>query len=117
MRLGRRGTIAIAAIAGVAMLQLCMVAVVVSGSRDHELTALRVQTMRAFYAADAAASLALRELALGQDADGDGVVGGIATRTLPGASSASASVLGPGTRIRAEGRSGVARRTIEVGVE
>jgi len=79
-----RGTVAVAIVATLTILQVCVVAGAVTGTRDQEILTLRVDTARAFYAAEGGMNLAIREVMNGADADGDGTAGSIASRTLTG---------------------------------
>lgn len=70
------------AVSAAALVVLVVTAVMVLGSTrtnrtEQDLTVARMQTMRAFYAAESAIQLALREITFATDDDGDGVIGGI----------------------------------------
>lgn len=70
------------AVSAAALVVLVVTAVMVLGSTrtnrtEQDLTVARMQTMRAFYAAESAIQLALREITIATDEDGDGVIGGI----------------------------------------
>lgn len=73
----RRGTAAIGVIIALVLLQLTVVGMVMAGAREHDLTTKRLDTLRAFYAAEGGVNMAVRELTVATDADGDGVVGSI----------------------------------------
>lgn len=109
-----RATILVAVVGALVMLQLLVVALTLGGARDHDLTVRRVESARALYAAEGVMNMALREVCLSMDEDGDGVVGGIASGT-PGSpmgigGSADGSVVvgteGGGTVCVARGHSG-----------
>ncbi len=85
----RRGTVAVAIMGTLTILQVCVLAGAITGTRDQEIVTLRVDTARALYAAEGGMNLAIREVMNGTDADGDGTVGSIATRTLTGGVSLS----------------------------
>lgn len=59
------------------VVELIVLGIVLSGARDHTLTVHRVETTRAFYGTEAAVNMALREVYLNFDEDGDGGVGSI----------------------------------------
>lgn len=59
------------------LLTLVGLSVVGGGQRDQELTAVRVQSSRAFYAAEAATNIALAEVFKNLDRDADGTIGTI----------------------------------------
>lgn len=72
-----RGAAAIAVLLALVLLEVMLVAAVVAGSRHQDSTVSRVQSARAFYAAEAGLNMAIRELMLNADEDADGVVGSI----------------------------------------
>ena len=73
----RRGTAAVAMIIVLLVFDLIVVGVVLSGTRDHDLTVKRVSNIRAFYAAEAGMNMALREVMVDADEDGDCKIGSI----------------------------------------
>lgn len=113
----RRGIAGITAVAIVVVLNVSITAAAVSGARDQEVSRLRLDAVRAFYAAEAAVNLATREAMLNADSDANGTIGGVASRTISGATlSATASGSGPYS-IVAQGTMGEARRRINVSVQ
>lgn len=72
-----RGSIGVAMIASIVVIQLIMVAVVISGARDQDTVLQRVDSARAFYACEAGANMAIREYMVMLDESGDGTVGTI----------------------------------------
>lgn len=77
IRRARRGGAAVAVVIALVILQLVVVGMVVAGSRDQALGAPRAESLRSLYAAEAGVQMALRELAVGADEDGDGTIGSI----------------------------------------
>ncbi|MDX2115857.1 MAG: hypothetical protein SFZ24_09615 [Planctomycetota bacterium] len=73
----RRGSAAGAILILLAITQMVIAGMVLGGGREQDLSLQRVQTTRAFYAAEAGAALAYRELALNTDVDADGGIGSI----------------------------------------
>lgn len=73
----RRGAAAVALIGVLVIVEVAVVVAVVGGGLQHDLTLQRIDTSRAFYAAEGGAAMAVQELVTGEDRDGDGVVGGI----------------------------------------
>lgn len=73
----RRGGAAVAIVIALVVLQLVVVGMVVAGSRAQALGVHRAESLRSFYAAEAGVQMALRELAVGTDEDGDGTIGSI----------------------------------------
>lgn len=100
-----RGTVLVAVIVVLVVLQLLVVAVSVAGSRDQDLTVRRLEASRAYYAAEAVANMAIREVARNADEDGDGGIGTVFT-----SAPAAAPAIGPG------GASGVVTTSITGGV-
>lgn len=123
MARGRRHSVRERATAGVAMigalvvLQVCVAAAAVMGARDQEVAALRLDAARAFYAAEAAANLSIREILGSTDADGDGNVGGVAARTLPSGAELSASTSGSPATVTARGTIRGAAHAVRFGVQ
>ncbi len=72
-----RGTILVAVVSALVVLQLLAVGLTLGGARDQDLTVRRVESARAFYAAESAVQMSLREMCLGLDEDADGGVGTI----------------------------------------
>ncbi len=73
----RRGMAAVMTIALMLMMSIFVIGLVMRNARDADLTVRRVQTLQAFYASEAGVQMSIRELALVDDADGDGTVGTI----------------------------------------
>ncbi len=71
------GTVAITLLIVLVVMQLVVVGIVIAGARDHDLTDNRVDTVRAFYAAEAGMNMAIREILTYNDDDGDGGIGSI----------------------------------------
>lgn len=80
----RRGIAAVAAVVLVVLANLIVVAMVLAGSREQDLTIRRLETVRAFYAAEGGMNMAIRELMIDEDEDGDGVIGTISDDGDPG---------------------------------
>lgn len=72
-----RGMAAVAVITLMLLLSLVVMGMVHGTARDQSLTVNRVETIQAFYAAEAGVNMATRELAQDTDEDGDGTVGSI----------------------------------------
>ena len=118
----RRGAAIISVIIVLAILGIALVGAVNAGSREQDLTVRRMDTLRAFYAAEAGMNMAIRELASGVDEDGDGVIGGISddgddeTGPLIGLARVSVARTEPGgvLTLTSEGRAGESRRRFRV---
>lgn len=73
----RRGAVAVTMVLALVLLQLSIVAMLVTGARHQDLSRSRVESTRAFYAAEAGLNMGIRELMIGVDEDGDGAIGSI----------------------------------------
>lgn len=71
------GSAAVGMIVAMVVIQLAVVGLVLAGARDQDLTTQRASTIRAFYAAEAGMNMAIREVRMSTDADGDGAIGSI----------------------------------------
>jgi len=117
----RRGAAVVAIILAMLVLSLITIGMVLGGSRDQDLTVRRLETVRAFYAAEAGANMSIRELMLSTDADADGGVGSISddgnAANDPNMGAAQVRVTrivsGPQTTLTSRGRSGQANRVIQ----
>ncbi len=67
----RRAMAAISMVVVLLIIDLMIISMVVGGARDHDLTVRRMDTIRAFYAAEAGMNMAIREKMIGVDEDGD----------------------------------------------
>jgi hypothetical protein len=113
-----RGLAAVAVIVVLLVVDLVIIGVVLSGSRGHDLTLRRVETVEAFYAAEAGVNMAIKEILADLDEDGDCGVGTIShdgdnvNDPTFGRASFVATVETSGTQstIRSYGQSGSARR-------
>jgi hypothetical protein len=76
-QISERGAVAIGILLALVMLQVMLVAAVVGGVRQQDMTVARVQSTRALYAAEAGRNMALREMMRNVDEDADGVIGSI----------------------------------------
>lgn len=121
----RRGTVAISMILTLVIVDLIIVGIVVGGARDHDLTVRRIETINAFYAAEAGMNMAIRELMMNVDEDGDGAIGTISddgnAANDPAIGQAqvlvTSVVVGSQTTLTSQGRAGEARRQIVTVVE
>lgn len=120
-----RGAVGVGMVAAMVMLGVFMVAGVVAGVRDQDLTVQRQDAARAWYAAEAAINMALREVALDVDEDGDGGIGSISDDGKstndpslgPARLRVSRTVAGAGVVLTADARSGTALRRTTVHAE
>ncbi len=121
----RRGMVAVSIIVVLLVVDLIVISIVIGGGRDHDLTVRRLETERAFYAAEGGMNMAIRELMLGADEDGDGSAGTISDdgdgAGDPALGSArlvvTASAAGSQTTLSSTGRCGSARRRIDAVLE
>jgi hypothetical protein len=113
-----RGIAAVAVIVILVIVDLVVVGVVLSESRGHDVTVQRLETVRAYYAAEAGIHMAMRELVFQENQDDDCAIGTISNDGIdandPALGTASFMVTavpsGSQYAIRAYGRSGGARR-------
>lgn len=68
---------AVAVLIVLILVGLFVVGIVNTGARDQELSSSRLATVQAFYAAEGGMNMAMRELMLNSDEDGDGAIGSI----------------------------------------
>ncbi len=100
------------------LINLIVISMVISAARDHLLTVRRMETIQAFYAAEGGMNMAIRELILNSNEDGDPGIGTISddgdSANDPTVGSAqlvvTASTAGSVTTLTSQGRSGNARR-------
>lgn len=98
--------------------QLLIVGAIVTGARDLDTSRLRLDTTRAFYAAESGSNMAVRESISGIDEDHDGGIGTISNDGNPANDpslglarfSVTRSLVGGVTQLVANGSCGLARR-------
>jgi len=73
----RRGSVLAAVIVLLLTLEIAVASLLMSATNEQGVGVDRLNTVRAFYAAEAGTQMALREIMLGTDEDGDGTIGGI----------------------------------------
>ena len=113
-----RGSAVVAFIVLLIIADLVIVGMVLTGGADHDLTVSRVETVQAFYAAEAGVNMAIREMMQNADEDGDGTVGTISDDTNDGNDPTfgsaqvivTATVNGDDTTLAGQGRAAIARR-------
>jgi Tfp pilus assembly protein PilX len=118
----RRGAAVIAVVVVLVLLSVALVGAVGVGAREQDLTVRRMDSLRAFYAAEAGMNMAIRELASGVDEDGDGVIGGVSddgddnTGPLIGPARVNVARTEPGgvLTLTSDGRAGMSRRRFVV---
>lgn len=125
-RFGRRRAAAgIATVILLVFLQLGIVGLVITGARDMDTTIQRLDTLRAFYAAEGGMNMAIREMINNLDEDGDGTIGSISNDTNatddPVVGTAKVyvvkSVSGTTSTLTSRGRAGAARRQLTAAIE
>lgn len=119
----RRGVAALVMVLLLLLINLIIIGAALSGARDQDVSVRRIETVRAFYAAEAGANMAVRELYVGSDEDGDGIVGSVSddgddsNDPTIGAARFNVKQGSAPVVVRSGGRSGTARRTIDITVE
>jgi len=119
-----RGAVGIAVIASLVIVEGVIVVSVIGGSLQQDLTLQRIDTNKAFYAAEGGTAMAVREAWVAVDEDGDGSIGGISDDgnaandpQIGGATvSVSQTTDADVTSLIAIGRAERARRRIELDV-
>jgi len=76
-RHSRRGTVIVAVIVFVLIAEFAVLGLMINTSNDQYVAAERLSTIRAFYAAEGGMNMAIREMMLSSDEDGDGTIGAI----------------------------------------
>jgi hypothetical protein len=118
----RRGAIIVATIAVLIVIDLIVVTVVISGGRDADLSVRRLETVQAYYAAEAGLQIAMREAVLDSDEDGDCQIGAVSYDGVDandpsiggGQFLVTASTSGSQITLQSYGRAGDARRQISM---
>ncbi len=77
VRSPRRGMALIGVIVFLLVVGVIIVGMVLGGARDQDLTVRRLETVRAFYAAEGGMNMAIREVMVSVDEDADGAIGTI----------------------------------------
>ena len=126
----QRGAAAIAMVVILVIVDLIIVGMVIGGGRDHDLTVKRMDTVRAFYAAEAGMNMSLREVMEESDEDLDDLIGTISNDqpvdnandpTFGNAAvvvTAAIDVPTAGkTTLSSQGRSGEARREMQAVID
>jgi len=121
----QRGIAAIIMMVMMLLVDLIIIGVVLGGARDHELTARRLDSVQAFYAAEAGMNMAVREVVRYSDEDGDGTAGSISDDgqdwNNPALSAAQvfveADVKTSHIRMKSTGNKGHAKRKIQAVLE
>jgi len=124
----RRGIAAVVMVVLLLILNVIIVGMVLSGARDEHLTVRRLETVQAFYAAEAGINMAVRERLVCEDEDGDGAIATISddatdgTDPVIGAAGMTAQVVvtkvddcptSSAVTVTSKGRSGEAMRVAE----
>lgn len=120
------GWVALGMVLVLVLAQLLFVGAIGMGRRDQDLMVRRLETTRAFYAAEAGVNMATREIMTGRDEDGDGRIGRISwdgnpanDPVLPGGARVAVgqALVGALTSVESRGRAGEARRVAEARFE
>jgi hypothetical protein len=118
-----RGSVAVVLLIALALAEMMVIGMIVTGGRDQDMTVDRLESARAFYASESGMNMAVRELMDNADEDGDGTVGSIAHGSTVGAppvggarAAAGVSVSGQNYTLTAVGESSRARRALSLGL-
>ncbi len=116
----RRGSVAVITIIVLLLTSLFIIGIVSGSARDLDSSARRLETVQAFYAAEAGMNMALRELMINSDEDSDGTIGSISDDATDANDPAigvarvvvSLTSTPPNQSIDSQGHSGQAKRKI-----
>ena len=125
VRSPRRGIVLIGVIVFLLVVGVIIVGMVLGGARDQDLTVRRLETVRAFYAAEGGMNMAIRELMVALDEDADGAIGTISDDSDDGTDPTigtgrvvvTSSVSGSQTTLTSRGRSGLSFRQVQAVTE
>lgn len=123
--ISRRGSVGLAMVIVLVILQLLLVGVIASGARDQDQAVNRLDTFRSAYAVESGENMALRELMTNTDQDGDGGVGTISNDGNPNNDPAlgtarfcvTSSIAGQQTTLVSKGRAGSTRSQAQLVTE
>ena len=121
----RTGAAAAAVILMLVIAELLITSAVLGSALDQDATLGRIESLRAFYAAEAGLNMSVRELMVGVDENGDGTIGtvsndGSATSdsALEGGATFSVTIsAGTPSLVVSSGSAGTARQVIEVNAQ
>ncbi len=121
----RRAVAIVAVILLLLVMSLIIIGMLHGGARDQDLSVRRIETIRAFCAAEGGMNMALREWVLNDDEDGDGTVATISADGIdandPFIGTAqvvvTSSSSGSQTTLTSTGRSGQAERRVRTVIE
>ena len=121
----RTGAAAAAVILMLVIAELLITSAVLGSALDQDATLGRIESLRAFYAAEAGLNMSVRELMVGVDENGDGTIGtvsndGSATSdsALEGGATFSVTIsAGTPSQVVSSGSAGTARQVIEVNAQ
>ncbi len=121
----RRGIVIIGVIVFLLVVGMIIVGMVLGGARDQDLTVRRLETVQAFYAAEAGMNMAIREVMVAVDEDADGGIGTISDDSDDGTDPTigtgqvvvTSSYADPQTTLTSRGRSGLSFREVEAVTE
>ncbi len=124
----RRASAAVAVIVLLVILNLIVLSLTLNQAHEHDLTVRRLDTIKAFYAAEAGVNMAVRELMEPADEDLDGTIGTISDDSDDGTDPTLGTAkfvvfavedtpLDGQTSLTSQGRSGLARRQMMTVIE
>ena len=117
----RRGTAAVVMLVVLLVTELIVIGMVSGGAKDQELSVERLETIQTFYAVEAGMNMAIREMMVGMDEDGDAGIGTVsddatdANDPTLGVAQVlvTKTINGLQTTLESQGRSGACRRRAE----
>lgn len=120
----RRGSAVIAVILVLVVVQFAIIGVVLASSRDQDASLNRLSAAQSLYAAEGVANMALREIGMNADEDGDGGIGSISASAAQAdpviGGGAASAVITPGSdgasTVQIVGAANAAHRAIQLNV-
>ncbi len=109
----RRGAVIVMILVIFALISLVMIAAVGGGQADSQAAALRVETMRAFYAAESGSVVVFKSVVDGDTLPAEGTTITLGTETVEFITVPPSGV----GEVTVEGRAGFARRRVTIDIE
>ncbi len=117
----RRGAAAVLMVVLLLVVGLIILGFVHGSARDQDLTVRHLESIQSFYAAEAGMNMAVREMMVGVDEDGDGTIGSISDDADSGTDPSigggkvyvTESTVASLTTLTSKGSAGLARREIK----
>jgi len=121
----RKGTVLVAFVAFLLMSEIAILGLVLNTARHQYVAVDRLDTIRAFYASEGGMNMAMREIMINSDEDGDGVIGTISDDSNStndpsigdGTTFVNSQIVGTTRTLTSAGKSGQAVRELNAVLE